>query len=86
MSYELFIDLAEKKGLLIEVNDEGYIFFADKETVGNTLTGYININEQILVIQVPSTQIIYHIDEEFSNSKKLIDYLKHEQSLSRLYH
>ena len=78
--FDEFQSLAKKADLTVKVNKSGYVFFADNETLGNNLLGYINPNIQNqklhISVPIPTTATL----DEFEDTKDLIDFLKSEES------
>lgn len=75
-----FSSLMKKEDIIVKVTKNGYVFFADDETLGNNLLGYINpkTSSQILHIQVP-VHTVANLDE-FENTKELVDFIISEYS------
>lgn len=75
-----FSSLMKKEDITVKVAKNGYVFFADDETLGNNLLGFINPNtsNQKLHIKVPMS-IVASLDE-FENTKELVDFIISEYS------
>ena len=80
LQFDEFLSLMKKEDITVKVAKNGYVFFADDETLGNNLLGYINpkTSSQILHIQVP-VHTVANLDE-FENTKELVDFIISEYS------
>ena len=80
LQFDEFLSLMKKEDVIVKVAKNGYVFFADDETLGNNLLGFINPNtsNQKLHIQVP-VHTVASLDE-FENTKELVDFIISEYS------
>jgi len=80
LQFDEFLSLMKKEDVIVKVAKNGYVFFADDETLGNNLLGFINPNtsNQKLHIKVPVSTVASL--DEFENTKELVDFIIGEYS------
>lgn len=78
--FDEFLSLMKKEDITVKIAKNGYVFFADDETLGNNLLGFINPNtsNQKLHIKVPVSTVATL--DEFENTKELVDFIISEYS------
>jgi len=78
--FDEFLSLMKKEDVTVKIAKNGYVFFADDETLGNNLLGFINPNtsNQKLYIKVPVSTVATL--DEFEDTKELVDFIISEYS------
>lgn len=78
--FDEFQSLAKKADLTIKVGKYGIVFFADNETLGNQVLGFISPKTQKIGIQVPINRKTLIDLEEFEDTEEIIDFIKDVES------